>query len=300
MISIITAYYNRKELFRKTLASIARFNYSEPIEFIAVDDGSKEEERIEDLQAEFPFLKVVRLEKKDKWYQNSCIPFNEGFRYAKGDKIIIQNPECYHFDNVIKYVSQYLKDNDYLSFACFALDKTTTEGHQTFYPEDIIQKQIANPNPPTSTVNGNIWYNHSQYKAEAYHFCVALSKKDLDQLQGFDELLSLGIAYDDNEFVRRVRDLLNIKFVDEILVLHQNHYNPQSTSYDNRKWSSFLYSINDILYKQNSKAKMINRRTKNLKISQKKFILFPYIVYRLLSDKAFYVLLKSKISKRIT
>lgn len=106
MISIITAYYNRKELFRKTLLSIARFEYSENMEFIAIDDGSDEEERIEDLIHEFPFLKVIRLEKKDKWYQNSCIPFNEGFRHAKGDKIIIQNPECYHFDNVIEFTSK--------------------------------------------------------------------------------------------------------------------------------------------------------------------------------------------------
>ena len=299
MISIVTAYYNRKELFRKTLYSIARFEYSEPIELIAVDDGSREEERIEDLQNEFPFLKVIRLEKKDKWYQNSCIPFNEGFRHAKGDKIIIQNPECYHFDNVITYISQNLKDNDYLSFSCFALDKPTTDGYKKLYPEDIIQNQISNPGPHTSTVDGNIWYNHSIHKPEAYHFCVALTKKDLDKLEGFDELLSLGIAYDDNEFVRRAKDLLTIKFVDEILILHQNHYNPQSTSYDNRKWSSFLYSINNILYKQNPNKKLINRHTKNLSIAKKKIILFPYIVYRLLSDRAFYALLKSKISKRI-
>lgn len=298
MISIVTAYYNRKELFRKTLSSIARFKYSESIEFIAVDDGSDDEERIEDLQKEFPFLKVIRLEKKDKWYQNSCIPFNEGFRHAKGNKIIIQNPECYHFDNVIEYTSQSLKDNDYLSFSCFALDKSTTDGHKIFYPESIIQDRISNPKPHVSTINGNIWYNHSLHKPEAYHFCVALTKNDLDKLQGFDELLSLGIAYDDNEFVRRVKKMFSIKFVDEILVLHQNHYNPQSTSYDNRKWSAFFYGINDILYKQNSKKKLINRHTKNLSISKKKFILVPYIIYRLLSDKAFYVLLKSKISKR--
>jgi glycosyltransferase involved in cell wall biosynthesis len=127
MISIVTAYYNRKQLFRKTLLSIAQFQYYESMELIAVDDGSNEQERIEDLMADFPFLKVIRLEKKNKWHQNSCIPFNEGFRVAKGDKIIIQNPECYHFDNVIDYVSKNLNNKEYLSFACFALDKETTD-----------------------------------------------------------------------------------------------------------------------------------------------------------------------------
>jgi len=297
MISIITAYYNRKELFRKTLHSIAGFQCSEQIELIAVDDGSTEEERIEDLQQEFPFLKVIRLEKKDKWYQNSCIPFNEGFRHAKGDKIIIQNPECYHFDNVLEYTSLHLKDRDYLSFSCFALDKPTTDNHKISYPRGTIQNCIVNREP--LSVNGNVWYNHSKYRPTAYHFCVALMKKDLEILQGFNEILAMGIAYDDDELIQRVKKNLNIKFIDEILVLHQNHYNPKSTSYDNRQWGALLYGINQILYQQNQQGKLINRHTRNLSISKKKFILVPYIIYRLFSDKTFYKLLKSKISKKI-
>jgi len=299
MISIVTAYYNRKTLFHKTLYSIARFQYSEQIEIIAVDDGSRDEERIEDLQKEFLFLKVIRLEKSEKWYQNSCIPFNEGFRHVKGDKIIIQNPECYHFDNVIEYTFKNLKDKDYLSFSCFALDKTTTDSYEVSYPENIVKTCISNPELPTSSVNGNFWYNHSQYKPEAYHFCVALTKKNLENLQGFNEALALGIAYDDNELVKRVKNTLNIKFVDDILVLHQNHYNPESTSYDNRQWGAFLYGINEILYLQNYDGKLINRITRNLSISKKKYVVVPYIMYRLFSDEAFYKLLKNKIIKRI-
>ncbi len=299
MISIVTSYYNRKVLFIKTLHSIARFQHSAQIEVIAVDDGSEDEERIEDLQKEFTFLKVIRLEKSDKWYQNSCIPFNEGFRHAKGDKIIIQNPECYHFDNVIEYTAKNLKDRDYLSFSCFALDKTTTDNYKFSYPENIIKTQIANPNLHTPSINGNMWYNHSIYKPEAYHFCVALTKQDLDILQGFNEVLALGIAYDDNELVKRVKENLNIRFIDEILILHQNHYNPHSTSYDNRRWGAFLYGINEILYKQDYHGNLINRKTNNLSIKNKKYLLIPYIVFRLLSDQAFYKLIKSKVIKRM-
>lgn len=292
MISIITAYYNRKELFYKTLRSIAKFEYSEPFEFIAVDDGSTEDERIEDLTEEFSFLKVIRLEKKDKWCQNSCIPFNEGFRHAKGHKIIIQNPECYHFNNVIEFTEQSLKDGEYLSFGCFALDKEITDRYPNYYPENVISDCIAHPSLQNSTVEGNIWYNHSVLKPHAYHFCVALTKKDLDRLQGFDELLSLGIAYDDNEFVRRVKNTMNIKFVDDILVLHQNHYSPQSTSYDNRKWSHFYYGINNILFQQKHRKKLINRFTKNLNTKQKKKFVIPFVVYRLLTDLALNKLVK--------
>lgn len=300
MISIVTAYYNRKELLRKTLLSITRFQFSEPIEFIAVDDGSIDSERIEDLILEFPFLKVIRLDRKKKWYNNSCIPFNEGFKQSKGDKIIIQNPECYHYNNIIEYTAKHLKDKTYMSFSCFALDKSTTDFFPNLYPENIINEYISNPTPHKDPAISRTWYNHSVYRPEAFHFCAALTKDTLDQLQGFDELYSLGIAFDDNEFVRRVKRILNIEFVDNVIALHQNHYSIKSTSYENRKWGPFLYSINNILYRQNSDKKLINHYTKKLTLSQKKLILVPYILYRLFSDKSFYILLKTKLSKKIS
>ena len=57
MISIVTAYYNRKQLFINTLKSIKAQNSTYLLEVIAVDDGSEETERLEDLVSEFPFLK---------------------------------------------------------------------------------------------------------------------------------------------------------------------------------------------------------------------------------------------------
>ena len=60
MISIVTAYYNRKQLFINTLKSIKAQNSTYLLEVIAVDDGSEETERLEDLVSEFPFLKVIR------------------------------------------------------------------------------------------------------------------------------------------------------------------------------------------------------------------------------------------------
>jgi hypothetical protein len=126
----------------------------------------------------------------------------------------------------------------------------------------------------------------------------SINQKKLDELQGFDELLALGIAYDDEEFVRRVKINLSIKFVDHVLVLHQNHYNPNSSSLENRKWGSFLYGINYILINQNPHRRLINRLTKKLTINQKKIILIPYIAFRLLKDKAFYELIKQKMKRK--
>ena len=102
VISIVTAYYNRKSLFIRTLNSIAKTAYKD-FELIAVDDASHEWERIEDQESEFPFLKVIRIEEQDKWYSNPSIPFNIGIAKAKGDIIILQNPECFHTQDILTY-----------------------------------------------------------------------------------------------------------------------------------------------------------------------------------------------------
>lgn len=230
MISVVTAYFNRRKLLIRTLDSMnSNFGIID-FEFIVVDDGSEEEERLEDLQQIYPFLRVIRLEKSDKWYSNPCIPFNKGFEAAKGDKIVLQNPECYHFDNILEYVDQHLKKNDYLSFGCYSLDKKNTDDDALFFDRDNIVSLIEN-NAHIVEIDGGLgWYNHSRYRPSSYHFCTALMTSDLVDLGGFDPRYALGHGYDDDEFIFRVQQKrMHIKFVDTKKVIHQNHYVKQVT-----------------------------------------------------------------------
>jgi len=103
------AYYNRRKLLEETLKSIQRSKFKN-YEIIVVDDASTE--RIDDLP-----VKVIRLEQKDKWYHNSCVPYNIGFSQCSGDLIIIQNAECLHYSNIINYVKNNLNETNYLSFS---------------------------------------------------------------------------------------------------------------------------------------------------------------------------------------
>jgi len=272
MISIVTAYYNRKKLFERTLKSIAKQNFDKGFEVIAVDDGSEESERLEDLTVEFPFLKIIRLEKENKWYNNSCIPFNIGFKAAKGDKIIIQNPECLHFGDILQYTESNLTENNYLSFACYSLDKDSTENLDSLLqtPDKILE--IIEKNNHVIMNDGDAgWYNHSVHRAEAYHFCTAISRNVLlKKLKGFDERFSLGIAYDDNEFVDRIKNLLTIRFVDDEIILHQNHYSPNSTSFQNRENKVRLYEFNEFIYRNRIKELNYNSFLDLIPSNQKK------------------------------
>jgi len=225
MISVVTAYYNRKKLFQRTLNSMMPYYGKVDFEVIVVDDGSDELERLEDLQTDFPFLRVIRLEKENKWYKNPCIPFNIGFSEIKGDKVIIQNPECYHFGSILEYVDAHLKENDYLSFGCFSLDKLNTDDDTLFFDKNNINTLIEKNNRSFTTDGDLGWYNHSTIRPEAFHFCSALMSADLFDLGGFDERYAKGVGFDDDELIWRIkRKKMNIRFVDSEIVLHQNHY----------------------------------------------------------------------------
>jgi hypothetical protein len=147
MISIVTAYHNRKDLFINTLKTIDKFKGNNEIEVIAVDDCSTEEHRIEDLVNIFPFLKVIRIEKENKWYINPCVVFNIGFKEVKGDVIIIQNPECLHIGDVISESSK-INENEYLSFGCYSIDKNKTEVIKNYLMGDFELGPLLNSIEP--------------------------------------------------------------------------------------------------------------------------------------------------------
>jgi GT2 family glycosyltransferase len=233
MISIVTAYHNRKDLFINTLESLRKSEIKD-YEVIAVDDTSSPEHRLEDLIENYTELKVIRIEKEEKWWVNPCINFNIGFKQVSGDIIIIQNPECKHNGDVLKKSSE-IKEGQYFSFACYSIDKETTYSQKEF---KILNKSASR--------DGELsWYNHSLYRPKAYHFCSVITKKDLEILGGFDERYAHGIAYDDDEFLYRVvKSGLQVSIIDYPFVVHQWH---QSINYSHLDANN-LISKNRNLY----------------------------------------------------
>lgn len=235
-ISIVMAYYNRRELFKKTLVSIS-LSKCEDFELIAVDDGSREEERIEDLIEQFPFMKVIRVELKDKWYFNSAMPFNLGIAKAKGDIIVLQNPECYHHLDALSRFIEEVDNTNYVTAVCYSMNKNETENN-------IWEMR----NDPTC------WYNSSS-RPVYFHFCAAMTKENMQKLGGFDERYAMGIGYDDNDFVDRIGRLGLRKIIsDNIWVFHQWHPKVYDLANPTHK---ALYDRNAKLHKQTRKESTI-------------------------------------------
>lgn len=230
-ISIVTSYYNRRAQFINTLNTIKKSKQIDNVELIVVDDCSNDEHRIEDLTNEYLFLKVIRLESKDRWYTNPCVPFNKAIKEATGDVIVLQNPECLHVGDILNDIINKINDEVYLTYGVYSLDETTTSYlYDLPYDNEHIFGMIKSQIMPMNNVNyvheGHAcWYNHSIYRPAAYHFVAAITKNNMDKLNGFDERYSNGIGFDDDEFLYRIKLLgLDIQIIDEPFAIHQWHY----------------------------------------------------------------------------
>ena len=159
-------------------------------------------------------------------------------------------------DDILRYTKENLNDDHYFSFATFSLDKPTTNKiselvDDRHFIDDIIKKNNVN-----FKMDGNLgWYNHSEHRPSFYHFCCAITKKDLYQLGGFDERYALGIGGDDIELVYRIRQKgMILKIVDDVVVLHQNHYGPFGTPEEVYEQKKKDYKRNNEMFEHVTKS----------------------------------------------
>jgi len=239
MISVAIAYYNRKQHLRNTLWSMTKSMFKD-FEVIVVDDGSDDINRLDDLEKQFEFLKVIRINPEDKTHTNPCIPFNMALSHTKGDIIILQNPECFHYNDIFQHVNNNISKNTYLAYSTInknLVNEFSEIDWKNYSPE--ILNDIVKIN------NNDTWYCHSKFRPMALNFCSAIMRSDLIELNGFDERYAYGVERDDVEFLTRIqRKNMNILIVDNILVVHQSH----TPFYYVKKDSNVFKNINHTLF----------------------------------------------------
>ena len=275
-ISIVMAYYNRKSQLLTTLNTIKNSKHPN-FEVIIVDDNSSQEHKIDDIVIQFPFVKLIVIKPDEKKWINPCIPYNIGFKAATGDIIIIQNPECCHVGDVLIYVENYLRENDYFTFSCFPSRSYEMNNrinniilHDTtnpcFWSGDKHNK-IANLINKWHDNTDYSWYNHSKHNPSYLHFMSAIYKKHLEKLGGFDADFKDGYDFDDNDFLMRIKyDLeLDIKLIpyipldqhlqyckSNILCIHLYHDHSHMTNYTEK------YNINKQIF-ENKHHLLVNK-----------------------------------------
>ena len=209
-ISIVMTSCNRSIQTYFTLDTIAK-SHNKNIQIILVDDSTTDCISITQLQKYNIHIELINI--KNKFWINPCVNYNIGFKHIKGTKVIIQNAEVCHMDDILKYVSNNVNNEEYHSFNVYALNNIEQNAllHNTTYSKITDLK--------------GMWYQHPQHRNAHYHFLVAMTVNTFNKIGGFDIDYSVGVDYDDNALVHRVKNS-NIKLINvetTLMGVHQWH-----------------------------------------------------------------------------
>jgi len=238
-VAVVMAYYKRPHQFLHTLSSIEKSRHAD-FSVIVVDDASDEE--LPPLNFNF-HTDIISIPKEEKVWTNPEPVYNKGILHALNnlfpDIIMLQNPECMHVGDVIKYASENITDDNYISFGCFSAGRDVPLS-------SLLDSKTIKDVKRGATFNGdNAWYNHPSYRPVAFDFCSAISVNNIIRLNGYDERFSSGYAFGDNYLIHRIKNLgIKIEITEDPFVIHQWHYD---ISYPER---GELYRRNMNLYNE--------------------------------------------------
>lgn len=251
-IHIVLSYKNRKTQFLYTLKKLDEFNFLDKsanrLTVIVVDDGSDDDNRLEDIIDNYNFkITLFRIEPEQKTWENyTCVQYNIGFRLIDGnddDLVILQNPECVHKGNILKYSLDNVTHKDYLVYSCINLFEKQTQSILTTDTCELGPEHVGPEGSRGTLVGGIDWYVHPKWNPRYFHFCSCITYKNLKKLNGFDMRFIYGHSFDDDEFALRVSRLgLNRKIISEPYVCHLYHKRNDPTPDDSKRWSSLFYN----------------------------------------------------------
>lgn len=139
--------------------------------------------------------------------------FNAGHAAARGDIVILTSPEIFHAENVLAGLDQQFDREQDIYAICGC--------------QELKQKRISRISRYRELLPGSVrgrWYQHSQVRPADYHWCTALTRDNYKKIGGFNEDLSTGYCFDDDDWREKVR-AAGLRFVrrDDLLTYHQEH-----------------------------------------------------------------------------
>lgn len=227
--SVVMATHNRSKQTYYTLETIEQNNIK-GIQVIIIDDSTTDP--LDCFLLKRFKLTIWYLRLKNKFWINPCVNYNFGFKCVKGTNIIIQNSEVAHIGDIIGMVQNTVTDQNYLVFDVCGL--SSPHADLTLRTLPLSYDTIYNNFHKDWT-----WYQHSTICNTNYHFLTALSRSTLDLMKNMDYDFSMGLWYDDHEWILRLK-IHGIKITPiphhthKILGLHQWHPREVQSTHTNK------------------------------------------------------------------
>lgn len=255
-VSIVMTSSNRSKQTYYTLDTISCDKYKD-VQVILVDDSTTDHIQT-DVLKRYPFIiDFIRIIPDKKIWGNPCVNYNIGFQFIEGGKVIIQNAEVCHVDNVVDYVHKNVYDNIYTVFDVIATN--SLQHNEMLYLKPIITTEIYSDK---KIFEDGRWYQSATHRNRKFHFLAATTRSTFNKIGGFSYDYAIGNAYDDDDFVLRIESLdIEIRCVDHFNVkcggIHLYHTPSEET------WGNKL-PMNDLIFQEKKKYYETTKRYKEI------------------------------------
>lgn len=228
-VSVCMCSYQRADLLRATLETIRAQRFPD-LEIVVCEDGD-DGGATHDVCEEFGARYLARRDRPPQPYSNPSIPWNIAIRHARGDVLILQNPECRHVGTDV-------------------IEKLVEPHHHSTRNAVFASALALQPNGEPWQ-----WYCHPRYSARPYFFCGSIRRESVLRVGGFDEDFGRdvgGYGFDDDWFAFCLQ-MSGVLFTlrEDVRVEHQWH--PGTECYGLRS--------NQALYEQKIRSFMEGRST---------------------------------------
>lgn len=209
--SIQFPYLHRTDQLYNTLLSYSvHYADRDDYEIVVWVDGKNTELQLcafRDIVGKFDL--PLRWEMGTGQYQEASYHRNAMAKSTNAEYLILTSPEIVHVSDILSGLDQILDGTpQYVVCACESAKEKIgklSKINQKFWKH-------------------HMWYQHSQHNNRQFHFCTCLKRDDYFRIGGFDTDYAEGVAYDDNDFIDRVRlSDLQIVNADHLLTVHQWH-----------------------------------------------------------------------------
>jgi len=192
-ITIVMTASNRSNQTYFTLQTIQNSS-NKAVQVILVDDSDEDPITKEALE-KYPFyIDFICIRRENKNWVNPVVNYNIGFQYIKGSKVVIQNAEVCHIGDVLSYMRSQITSNNY--YVCDVKSSNSLDENNVIYEDNTNSIDIYNH------ISGILY--QGKERIVNYHFLSGMTLETFNKIKTFSYDYSLGIAYDDNDFLLKI------------------------------------------------------------------------------------------------
>lgn len=230
-VSIIIPTFQRPDLLDLGLWSISKQKINEKYEIIVVNDGTEDLTQTVCQQYDNLNIKYIFSGKRNRPKLIWRVPgfaINIGIKQAKGDIIILSNPETFYMGDVINRITETVINNPM----------------QMGVPEEVIMDENGKvldflKKNRTMKIPDELKISELKYADIVYRrqlpYCMSISRDILIEIGGYDEDF-IGYAADDDDIIDRLKRYGARFYASNVKVVHLFHGIPPKDKSKNPDW----------------------------------------------------------------